>query len=148
MTTIAYARGQIAADTGMCVGDARLGETRKITRSSKGLCGGAGNAGWVAQFLTWFEKGERGHAPEPDSTSDYTDRAIIIRPSASKIIEVWESEGMFKLQADYYAIGTGRELAVGVLWKGGTAEEAVQCAMLHNQQTWGTVQSLSFMRRM
>lgn len=147
MTTVAYARGHIAADTGMCIADTRTGETRKIARTRKGLAGGAGTAGWVARFLEWFDKGERGHVPAGDENEEFLDRGMIIRPGKPKVIEVWEPEGMFEVDAEYYCLGTGREIGLAVMWHGGTPVEAVQCAMLHNTQTWGHVQTFSFMRQ-
>ena len=33
------------------------------------------------------------------------------------------------IEAPYYAIGAGSHLALGAMWKGATAEEAVECAI-------------------
>lgn len=143
MTTIAYTRGVIAADTGMCIGDTKTGEARKIAKSDKGLAGGAGHASWVYQFLDWFERGERGKPPGGVSDDSAVDRGMVVRPGNLCIIEITEPEGSFLIEADYYALGTGRECALGVMFHGGDALDAVRASMRHNTETWGDLQSLT-----
>lgn len=149
MTTVAYRAGIIAADTGMVIGETRVGETRKIAQSEFGLVGGAGNAGFVAAMLRWFEEGEAvGQCPKSITDEFTTDRAIIIRPDKPRIINILEDDtGWFEVEAEYYVLGTGREVALGAFWKKATAVEAVQAAMQHDNLTWGRVMHFGFSKR-
>lgn len=144
MTTIAYRRGVIAADTGMCIADARTGQTRKIARSTKGLAGGAGTAAYVFKFLKWFEAGERGKPPEATSDEHSIDRSMVIRPGKPEVIECYEPEGMFLIDAEYYALGIGRDVALGAFFMQADPLDAVRASMLHNTETWGELQWLTF----
>jgi hypothetical protein len=143
MTTIAYRDGVIASDTGMTVAGVKIGTVRKIARNQKGdLCGGAGSATFVSEFLHWFKNGERGAPPDAVSTDELLDRAVIILYDDPKTIIIHEPGGVHTFTANYYALGTGKEVALGVMWLGGTAGQAVQAGLVHDASTWGTVEVL------
>jgi hypothetical protein len=95
MTTIAYRDGVIASDTGMTVAGVKIGTVRKIARNQKGdLCGGAGSATFVSEFLHWFKNGERGAPPDAVSTDELLDRSMIILYDDPKTIIIHEPGGM------------------------------------------------------
>lgn len=144
MTTVAYRDGIIAADTGMVIGDTRIGFTRKIARSPHGaIGGGAGSAGFVESFLRWIDNGAKdGDAPEPRTDNDYIDRGILIKPGAQHIVHVFEPGGWCTVECAYYALGDGREVALGCFFKNGGAIEAVEAAMLHTSFTFGKIEHL------
>jgi hypothetical protein len=143
MTTIAYRDGVIAADTGMTMAGVKIGTVTKIARNQKGdLCGGAGSATFVHEFLHWFKNGEHGSPPDAVRTDELLDRSIIIIRDDPKTIIIYEPGGLSHCTANYYALGTGKELALGVMFIGGTAEQAVQAGMAHDASTWGTVEVL------
>ena len=141
MTTIAYRDGMIAADTGMAVGETLIGHTTKIARNIAGdLAGAAGRSGYAMRFREWFKGGEHSPPPEAKETEHTLDRGIIFRRDGT--IEVHEPDGVFTIRADYYAFGTGREVALGAMAQGATAEEAVRATMKYDAYTFGMVEVL------
>lgn len=145
MTTIAYRNGVIASDSGMIILDAKVGITQKIARHPEhGLAGGAGNASWVTKFLKWHEDGQRGDPPEAQVDDEAIDRGIVVTPDAPMAIKVFEPGGMHVVTTEYYALGTGREVALGVMWKGGTARDAVKAALELDRNTFGPMRALEF----
>lgn len=139
MTTIAYRAGVLAADTAMTMGGTTIGEVIKIARRFNGdMAGAAGDAAYNRAFLDWFEGGEEGPAPEAKSDSDCYDRAVIFRAKGKKI-EVFEPRGRFTIVADYYAFGSGKSEALGAMWQGAGAEEAVRAAIDLDPHTGGDV---------
>jgi 20S proteasome alpha/beta subunit len=50
----------------------------------------------------------------------------------------------FEVKAKYAAIGSGSPIALGALYQGATAEEAVQAAMHHDNGSGGEIQKVSF----
>lgn len=138
MTTIAYRDGVLAADTGMTVGAVLLGHTTKIVRrADNDMAGSAGDAAYAAAFLDWFMNGEIGSPPEAKEDSDYFDRGIIFR--ADGTIMVFEPRGRFPIRAKYYAFGSGREFAIGAMYTGANAAQAVLAAIAHDPHTNGDV---------
>lgn len=145
MTTIAYKDGVLAADAIMCSGGVLIGNAEKITRRDDGaLAGGAGDASYVSAFLTWFKDGEQGPPPEAREGEHSFDRAIIIRPTGAieKTIEVYEPRGRFPVRAVYYAMGSGKESALGAMYAGASAEMAIHAAIAHDPHTGGDVRVL------
>lgn len=142
MTTIAYRHGIIAADTGMTVGGSRLGSARKIVCGPRGdLAGGAGSAAYSEGFCKWVAGGETGEPPKPNSDDHGMDRGVIFRVNGA--IEVHEPEGAFTCQAPYYAFGSWRPEALGAMYMGATAEQAIRAAMAHGAHTFGDVETLA-----
>lgn len=147
MTTVAYRMGMIAADTGVNLGDIRIGRITKIARHPSGLLiGASGTAGFCMAFLHWVLDGQDPDAePEPCTYEDGgMERGIIVKPATPLVVRVLEPEGWFDLPCPYFAMGTGREIALGAFWKGADAQEAVSAAMEHDSNTWGTVEHLRF----
>ena len=149
MTTVAYRSGMIAADTGMTVGGLVVGSMTKIARRADGtLAGICGTAGFSHAFLKWFIGGEDPtDCPQPqnDPDSEGMERAIIIRPDRPNVVEVLEPDhSWFDCHCPYYAMGSGREIALGCMWKGGDPQEAVSAALTHDTATFGNVEHLRF----
>jgi hypothetical protein len=139
MTTIAYRAGTIAADTGQTNGSSRSGYSSKIARNAQGdLCAAAGFATYAWAFKQWFLKGELADRPKASDS----DRGLIIRRDGTIII--FEDTGYFDMRAEYYAIGSGRPEALGAMFMGATARQAVEAAMRHDANTFGEIEELSF----
>jgi ATP-dependent protease HslVU (ClpYQ) peptidase subunit len=137
MTTIAYRAGVLAADTQMIQGTSVIGQTVKIVRRKDGvLCGGAGDLAWVQGFQRWFLEGEEGDPPPLDDAS----KGLIIRPK--KPIEMFEEFGAIEWTSPFVAIGSGKEFALGAMYVGATAEQAVRAAMVLDPFTGGKVMKL------
>lgn len=139
MTTVAYRDGCIAADTSCAQGGTHNGRMMKIARNENGdLAGVCGHAAFGYQFLEWFKDKEEGKVPQAKGSNDGTDRAIVIR-AATGLIEIWEDSGHFVITAEYYAMGSGRDIAYGAMYWDATAAEAVAAALKHDESTSGDV---------
>ena len=138
MTTIAYKDGALAADTAMCQGGVMMGAVVKIARRADGdMCGSAGDAAYNAAFRDWFLLGENGPAPEAKQEDNAIDRGVIFRKSGK--IEVFEPRGKFSVQAPYFALGSGKESALGAMFAGADAETAVRAAIQFDPHTDGEI---------
>lgn len=144
MTTIAYRDGVMAADTVAFGGGIKLARLVKIARNDAGdLAGAVGDAGFAFAFLEWFRKGE----PEPaiklvsDRAEDRWDKALIVR-AAGRQIEVYEPYGRFPVSAPYFAIGSGKSVALGAMFMGATAVQAVQAAIALDEGSSGEAMAL------
>ena len=138
MTTIAYRNGILAADTRAIIGGSTMGSINKIAKNFGGsLAGAGGNAGYNYAFIEWFRNGEEGIPPEAKVTDNALDRGVIFRVDGK--IEVYEPDGKFMIKAPYYALGSGMDVALGAMFMGATAEQAVQAAIAHDNGTGGDV---------
>lgn len=143
MTTIAYRKGVLAADTGLTSGGGRNGRVFKIARRSDGkLAGACGTAVYMAAFLKWFVAyGDE--PPEAKSDQHSIDKGVVI--SRDGVVTVYEPGGSFTIDdLEYFAMGSGRPEALGAMFAGADAETAVFAAMAHDEGTYGDVTSVSF----
>lgn len=140
MTTIAYKDGCMAADSGMSDGGMIVANKHpKVAANIHGdLAGVCGSAAFSDLFLDWFRAGEKGDRPE--AIADTSDEAIIARVDGR--LELYQSRGLIRIDHDYYAIGSGYKLAMGVMWNGGGAIDAVVCGIEHDVYTRGPVLSM------
>lgn len=138
MTTIAYRAGILAADTRVIQGSSIIGRATKIVRRDDGaLAGGAGDLPWVQAFHRWFLEGADG---DPPPVEDGSKGVIIIR---NKPIEMFEEGGAFEFRPPYFAFGSGKEFALGAMFAGASAPEAVKAAMNFDPGTGGRVMTLT-----
>lgn len=139
MTTIAYKQGLMSADTRVIQGHAIIGDVTKITRRPDGaLCGCAGDAVFASLFHAWFLDGCP-KALEPERGD--SDQAVVV--DRRRKIEVYEAGGSFVLLADYCAIGSGKEFALGAMSiSGTTAEDGVMAALRHDPYSGGGIVSI------
>lgn len=148
MTIIAYKDGVLAADRLMTVnGGTIVGEVRKIARSVSGyvLGGAAGSAGYAAAFLKWIlNEAPPGEEPTPKQGDGLYDRGILIRAADPNVIEVHEPDGTHTINVECYALGSGRELALGAMDFGATAEEAVAITIARETSCGGEVDFFQF----
>ena len=135
MTTIAYRDGVLAADTAMARGGTLYpGSITKIVRASNGcLAGAAGTAGYNGAFLRWALAGMEGDPPTAKQDDRDCDTGIIFRPDGSVVL--YEPTGWFETHPGVYAIGSGREFALGAMRAGADAEQAVMAAAAHDPYT-------------
>ncbi len=144
MTTIAYRNGVIAADTHIWGNGTLMGFVTKIARNDTGdLAGACGTGFHAAQFLDWFRDGEKGDAPHPVPVSEQIPikcRAIIIRSTGTKVVEMYEDGDMHQYVTEYVAIGSGRDIAYGGMFHGVSAMRAVAAAITLDESTGGSVE--------
>lgn len=138
MTTIVYRNGVLAADTRMVQGTAIIGNVKKIIRRDDGaLCGGAGDCAWLQAFHRWFLDAEEG---DPPIIEDNSKGVIIYSP---KKIELFEQNGTVEFKPAFLAFGSGKEFALGAMYAGASAPEAVRAAMQFDPYSGGKVTVLT-----
>lgn len=144
MSIIAYRDGIIAADTLTTAGQTRVGHNPKIARNSHGdLAGAVGGLAFCENFLVWFRNGEKGERPKATSDGDgHTDMGIIFRRDGT-IVEIG-SDGEFPAsRAEFYAIGCADDVALGAMYAGASAADAVRAAIALNVHCGGEVETLA-----
>lgn len=125
MTTIAYRDGIMAADTLITSNGMVDGYHQKIARNAVGdLAGASGNSAKCCAFLAWFSGGEKHEPPEWD---EETGNGLIVRCDGA--VELYMQHGRSDLRADFYAIGSGYQIAIGAMAAGASAKEAVAAAI-------------------
>lgn len=137
MTTIAYRAGVLAADTAATRGTVVVIGVVKIAHapSDDRLAGAVGDAGYNGAFLRWFLAGAEGEPPEAKKDGDGYDTGLIFMPDGE--VRLYEPSGWFSMRPAYYAIGSGKEMALGAMFHGASAEDAVKAAMAHDPYTRG-----------
>lgn len=138
MTTIAFKNGVLAADTAMRQGGSMLGSVVKIVRRNDGdMAGAAGNANYNGAFIKWFLAGEKDEPPKATESDRHMDRGVIFRKAGG--IDVFEPNGAFRCEAEYYAFGSGMDYALGAMFAGAGAGTAVHAAVKHDPHSGGDV---------
>jgi ATP-dependent protease HslVU (ClpYQ) peptidase subunit len=141
VTTIAYKDGVLAADRQSNWGGGKAGFVRKIGRNKAGdLIGLTGDCASCATFLTWFEAGEQGEAP-PMKVEDDDSFAMIARAGGALMLR--SNRGVVELDAPYFAMGSGREYALGAMAHGAGAAAAVDIACRLDNSSGGGVDVLT-----
>ena len=121
----------------MIAGTSIIGNICKIVRREDGaLCGGAGHASVVQAFQRWFLDGEEGDPPVEEET-----KALVISPRGK--VEMFECDGTIEWRAPYVAIGSGKEFALGAMFMGADAVQAVKAAMKFDPYSGGKVMKLT-----
>ncbi len=137
MTTIAVKDGHLAGDHCISIGDTLvISNSPKVVRRHDGdMCGVAGSLSYGCAFIEWFLGGEKGDRPGGSSEERQPDRAIIVREDGS--IEHYDNgdKHVAVITTPYYAIGSGRDIALGAMGGGLSAEEAVRIATVHDAYT-------------
>lgn len=143
MTTIAFRNGTVAADTGCTAAGTRGGEFDKLRKNFAGdVAGVCGFAGWAGRFLDWFAAGEHGEPPKIERIEgSTTGKAVVFRASGQ--IQIFEETGSYFMRADYFALGSGQDVAFGAMFMRATAQEAVAAAINYDEGSWGVIRCLS-----
>lgn len=132
MTVLAWDGTSLAADKQATEGNTRH-LTTKIKRIDKGrfkgyLVGGSGMTSQVNHMIAWFELGA-----EPETFPKYQDHdefsAQLLAISPDKVVLRFDINPLPCVFHDtHYALGNGREVALGALAMGATAQQAVEIA--------------------
>lgn len=126
MTTIAYRDGVMAGDRRATDGDLAWAEMRKVFRRRDGcLIGGCGNTTILQRYVDWFLDGERGFKPGL-GVKDEDAEFLVVRQSGR--VEFHDRNGVHGLQGRFFAIGSGSSAALGAMYMGATARQAVKAA--------------------
>ncbi|USN15553.1 nucleophile aminohydrolase [Brevundimonas phage vB_BpoS-Kikimora] len=139
MTTIAYRDGVLASDSLVTMNGIREGSAVKIESHRGVLFGGVGTWAAVVSFMAWVRKGAHGRCPMESSGAEST--GFIIAPSGHAVL--FSEYGSLTVDRPYFALGSGRELALGAMAAGATASEAVHCALEYDIYSGGPVRVLT-----
>ena len=137
MTTIVYRAGVLASNTRMSSGDwIGTGRAVKVRRLDDGtLIGFTGN--YAVASVAADQVAAGGEIPKTG------DGARVIRIKSDGSIVIFEDDAKHDLSgADFYAWGSGSIPALGALYAGASAEDAVRIAMLVDPNTGGDVVSV------
>ncbi len=135
MTTVAYRNGVLAVDRMATFGDTVMLEANKLKLLSGDpptVIACAGNIPIIVSFYDWYESGRKElFRPDPWSNTekDYITALVLTRDS----LNFYSTNTPVPYDIDkYFSIGSGRELALGAMWQGANAVEAVQAANEHS----------------
>ncbi|MGA0595606.1 hypothetical protein [Enterovirga sp. CN4-39] len=124
----------------MTRGATLAGRIVKIHSATGGrLAAAAGRASYNGAFLRWADIMD-GDPPEAKSDDDCHDTGIIFERDGR--IMLFEPDGWFEASAPYFAIGSGRDQALGAMFMGAGAEDAIRAAIAHDVWTNGDVVTL------
>jgi len=139
MTTIAYRDGLMAADSGAwTTSGTLLGHTDKIDRLEDGtLIGSAGDYTATVRALEWLAAG-KSEESKPEFGEEEAVLLLIVHSDGAVGIAMSDLVEC-PLLGDYFAIGSGCELALGAMAAGARAEEAVLIACRFDSATIGPV---------
>lgn len=134
MTTVAYSNGMIAADTLVTVNSVRTGFMTKIAKNSDVLAGFSGEGVFGQAFLKCVTEG--GELPKvPEGSVGFTvDKAGAVTS--------YEENGSCMVQANCFAIGSGREMALAAMAAGADPQKAVEIAIDLDVYSGGSIDVL------
>lgn len=138
MTTIVYRDGVLAADSLATMGDTKIhGRYMKIRRIGDHLVGTAGSVADSENFIIWLKSGD---VDVPPPKGNYS--ALIVDPRG-RVREI-ENGSVLPVPrgAKFFAIGSGAPYALGALYAGATAAEAVKIAAKIDTNTGLPVKTL------
>lgn len=146
MTTIVYRDGVLAADSMSLAGNIiQPGSVIKIVRGPRGELGGAcGSTAFCENWKLWVS-GSLNEMPEHEGPvgDEGGDMGIVVHPDGR--LELFEHNGSYFVDGPYFADGAGAAVAMGAMYMGATAEQAIRAAIKHDAFTGGepTLLSLS-----
>jgi len=139
VTVIAFRQGILSADSGVSDDIIICGAKQKVVRRKDGaLAAAAGDIHSIDSFFRWFQANfKRG---QPEILSDDFD-AIVVRPDGSV---TFYNQHLVPAQMDgeYFALGTGGDVALGAMAHGASAIDAVRAGIKHTTNCRGPIQAL------
>lgn len=145
MTTIAYRNGILAADTGVYSNgfcEARVSKIRKLTT---GIVGSSGNAAHFQAFWIWINAGcTEQYVPKLDKEDSF-DGVYIQLSSSGPEITIYDRfmVGISVHSTEFYALGTGREIAMGAMAMGAAPAEAIRIACRFDTHSIEPIETVS-----
>lgn len=146
MSTIAYRDGVMASDSGAWIDDIAITSVRKIGRAQDGtLFGVCGNGPECQAFLQWVRSGGIGMGyPVPIPVDNNRSSFCILRVRRDGLICLITARGVEEFpHLKYLAVGAGSSVAMGALWYGASARDAIAAAIEHASNTRGPVDFLT-----
>ena len=143
MTTIVFREGVMAADSNVFWGDCNIGKFQKIydLKEEKKVVGFSGATINCDMFLR-FLRGEEFNKELLSNQEDELYFRAMVYDKVEKTIGIYDSycyEYPDCHEAPYYALGSGKEFALGAMASGSNAREAVEIASMFDKSTGGEV---------
>lgn len=138
MTTIAYRDGVFASDSSITFDTVHVGSVTKLYAINGHCIGSAGSRSEIVPFLEWIKRGFPWEAvPIFKEDKDAGFSAIVIdRKRLDKVQYFWLTDkGTLiadDIEAAYFAVGSGKHIALGAMAHGASAVDAVKCACKHD----------------
>ena len=130
----------MAVDSSCIDGDTHVGGHKKIWRVGKCLIGFCGEITGALGFVNWYKNGA-----DCDETYPWGSQfeALVVCPDGS--MKMYDGHSQIPIQLSkrekYIALGSGLDVALGCMYMGGTAVDAIKVAVKHNVNTKGPVRS-------
>lgn len=142
MTTIAYRSGVMAADSGVFMNDTLEFSHQKVMRLSDGrLFGACGDSGFIQKVIRWLEAGsDPDHVPT--LLSDGTFSALLVSPDGGTVWSIDKYLELIPAKGEYFADGSGRNIALGAMAAGASAREAVEIACRFDVTSAGPIDTI------
>lgn len=140
MTTIVWRDGVMAADSRGYGGDkCPVGQKQKIKRLADGtLIGCSSNTpGQPEAVLAWYEAGADVEKAPKFPENHF--RFLAVKPDGSAYLGEDSFYLAGPLSAEFYAVGSGEQYAMGALHMGATATQAVRAAIDLDVWTGGEI---------
>lgn len=142
MTVIAYRQGVLATDS-LVSGNITLGTFIKGRSKNGWLTGVSGPVAEAQQYLDWFDeqkfkRQDRILFEQLPPGIEYG--ALLVSPNDEFFIIESGSYFPFKPLDEYAAEGSGAQIALGVMFHGGSAEDAVRAAIRYVPNCGGDIQ--------
>ena len=136
MTVIAVRNGCMASDTQATWDEALKTEKEKKIFSARGaLIGVAGDTTSASVFVRWFRSGRPDKRPKiPNDKFD----ALVLFPDGT--MAIFDNRLIqIEVTSEFFAIGSGREVALGAMEVGATAAQAAAAAVKWSSGCGGRV---------
>ena len=154
MTTVCYRGGYLVADSSVSCGSEgvgyRLGTQDKVTKlkgvNSTIYWASSGDVGIEDTIEEWLLAYEVDAKPtmEFSEKAEFDIIAVFVCPMHTRVLTLDSKSKVFeKWNADYWAIGTGEEFALGAMAAGASAAGAVEAATKHDLASCMPVQGFN-----
>lgn len=132
MTTVAWRGNVLAADSCLTHGTVQ-GKVEKTLRVRGAAYGFAGDVAAIAAVIKLLKAGTP--LEKIKVRGEY--ECLILTPTGCYLAQ--KNMDPFRLEGDYWAIGSGAEIALGAMYAGSTARKAVEAAVEHDSGSQGPV---------
>lgn len=130
MSVVVYRDGVMAADSRINIGEVHHVGMDKIARGlDNELIGVVGTISSCQKFIDWYLMSDTDEEyVEPPDVEDM-DALVVI--DHDKVYGYFDNCVPIRLHGEYFAVGSGAEVALGALAVGATARQAVEAAVKH-----------------
>ena len=134
MTTIAFRDGVVASDT-QCTDSGLPTYKKKLYPVRDSVVAITGDVYACHKFLQWYSDKKQ---DKPDFPSDADFECLIFTPSGLYGVDAHMTMVRFE-PGEYCAFGSGRDAALGAMFMGASAVEAIEAAIRFDVNTGGSI---------